>query len=120
MPFAGSAPYDDRGRLPYAPGLADALAGALRLDGRGRLLDVGCGPGTPGLRLAHLFGEGVGADPDGGMIAEARRAAAARGAAGSTRWVRARAVGSDRGCGRAPAAQWTDRPPSTKRECPVM
>ncbi|WP_329586489.1 class I SAM-dependent methyltransferase [Kitasatospora sp. NBC_01250] len=89
--FAGSAAYYRRGRLPYAPGLADALAGALRLDGRGRLLDVGCGPGTLALALAHLFDEVVGVDPDGGMIAEAGRVAAEEALAGKARWVRARA-----------------------------
>ncbi|HEY7295596.1 MAG TPA: SAM-dependent methyltransferase, partial [Dehalococcoidia bacterium] len=53
--FRGSAHYYARGRLPYAPGLAAALAAALQLDGRGRLLDVGCGPGVIALRLARLF-----------------------------------------------------------------
>jgi hypothetical protein len=43
--FAGAAEYYEQGRLPYAPGLADVLARQLGLDGRGRLLDVGCGPG---------------------------------------------------------------------------
>lgn len=89
--FAGTAPYYRRGRLPYAPGLADVLADALDLDGNGRLLDVGCGPGTLALTLAHLFGEVVGLDPDDGMIAEAERGADAAGVAGKTRWVRARA-----------------------------
>ncbi|MER6043926.1 class I SAM-dependent methyltransferase, partial [Streptomyces sp. NPDC001856] len=79
--FSGSAVHYARGRLPYAPGLVDVLTEALGLDGRGRLLDVGCGPGTLALRLAHRFGEVVGVDPDGGMIAEAERAAAAAGAA---------------------------------------
>ncbi|MFE7587815.1 class I SAM-dependent methyltransferase [Kitasatospora sp. NPDC057512] len=86
--FAGTAAHYTRGRLPYAPGLAEALAGALGLDGRGRLLDVGCGPGTLALGLAHLFGEVVGVDPDAGMIAEARRVGAAEPKA---IWVRARA-----------------------------
>ncbi|MET8555978.1 class I SAM-dependent methyltransferase [Streptomyces sp. NPDC004959] len=89
--FSGAAPYYERGRLPYAPGLAKALAGALRLDGRGRLVDVGCGPGTLTLRLAHLFREVVGVDPDRGMIAEAGRRAAGAGLTGKVRWVRARA-----------------------------
>ncbi|MFI6587382.1 class I SAM-dependent methyltransferase [Embleya sp. NPDC050493] len=89
--FAGTAEYYRRGRLPYAPGLADALAEALRLDGRGRLIDVGCGPGTVALSLAHLFHEIVGVDPDGGMIARARRDAGDHGVAAKTRWVRARA-----------------------------
>ncbi len=90
--FAGTAGYYQRGRLPYAPGLADELADALKLDGRGRLLDVGCGPGTVALGLAHLFGEIVGVDPDGEMIAEARHAAAAAGVSHlAQRWVQARA-----------------------------
>ncbi|MFC7303962.1 class I SAM-dependent methyltransferase [Streptomyces monticola] len=89
--FAGTAEYYGRGRLPYAPGLADVLAEVLKTDGRGRLIDVGCGPGTVALRLVHLFGEVVGVDPDEGMITEARCAAAAAGAEGKTRWVRARA-----------------------------
>src|SRR5215216_2382605 len=86
--FEGSAAYYERGRLPYPPGLADALAAALALDGRGRLLDVGCGPGTVALRVAHLFEEVVGLDADAGMIAEAGRRAAELGV-GNARWVRA-------------------------------
>jgi SAM-dependent methyltransferase len=89
--FLGSAPYYERGRLPYAPGLADTLAEALSLHGQGRLIDVGCGPGTLALTLAHLFGEVVGVDPDSGMIAEAGRRAAEAGVTGKTRWVQIRA-----------------------------
>ncbi|MGW6602691.1 class I SAM-dependent methyltransferase [Streptomyces sp. NPDC055036] len=89
--FLGSAPYYRRGRLPYAPGLAELLAEVLMLDGRGRLLDVGCGPGTLALGLAHLFGEVVGVDPDSGMIAEAGQQAEKAGVAWKARWVRARA-----------------------------
>ena len=43
--FEGTAPYYVRGRLPYAAGMERALADALALDGTGRLIDVGCGPG---------------------------------------------------------------------------
>ncbi|MFJ8042543.1 class I SAM-dependent methyltransferase [Kitasatospora sp. NPDC096147] len=89
--FAGAAAYYRRGRLPYAPGLAAALAEELGLDGRGRLLDVGCGPGTLAVLLGGSFAEVVGVDPDAGMIAEAQRAAEAAGPAGRVRWVRARA-----------------------------
>ncbi|MGW6511373.1 chorismate-binding protein, partial [Streptomyces niveus] len=49
--FRGSAAHYERGRLPYAPGLARTLAAVLGLDGRGRLLDVGCGPGHELLAL---------------------------------------------------------------------
>ncbi|MET8685580.1 class I SAM-dependent methyltransferase [Streptomyces sp. NPDC004732] len=97
--FEGAAAYYARGRLPYAPGLAATLAEALNLDGRGRLLDVGCGPGTLALTLAPLFSEVVGVDPDDGMIAEAERDAAGRGVAERTRWVRARAEDLPAGLG---------------------
>ncbi len=52
--FQGSATYYERGRLPYAPGFAETLATVLGLDGRGRLLDVGCGPGIVLLALAAI------------------------------------------------------------------
>ena len=73
--FEGTASFYRRGRNPYAPGLAETLTGALGLDGQGRLLDVGCGPGTLTLLFAHLFEEVVGLDADPGMVAEARSAA---------------------------------------------
>lgn len=113
--FSGTATYYRRGRLPYAPGLAETLAEALGLDGRGRLVDVGCGPGTLALGLAHLFGEIVGVDPDSGMIAEAMRDAAERGVAGKARWVRARAEELPAGLGSFTVAtfgqsfHWMDR-----------
>lgn len=88
--FAGAARHYERGRYPYAPGLADAMRDALGLDGSGRLLDAGCGPGTVALRLAHLFESVVGLDSDPEMLAEASRLAAER-AIGNARWVRMRA-----------------------------
>lgn len=113
--FAGSAPYYECGRLPYAPGLADAFAAALGLDGRGRLLDVGCGPGTVTLRLASLFKEVVGLDADAGMLAEAARLAAERGVE-TARWVHMRAEALPAGLGTfrvvtfAASFHWMDRP----------
>lgn len=88
--FAGTAPYYDRGRLPYAAGLADAMAASLSLDGAGRLLDVGCGPGTVALRLAALFQGVIGLDADAEMLIEAARLATARGIT-NARWVHKRA-----------------------------
>ncbi|ATL30917.1 class I SAM-dependent methyltransferase [Streptomyces formicae] len=113
--FSGAAAHYRRGRLPYAPGLADALTEALALDGRGRLLDVGCGPGTVALPLAHSFTEVVGVDPDSGMLTEAARDAATAGVTDRTRWVRIRAEELPAGLGTftvatfAQSFHWMDR-----------
>lgn len=77
--YEGSAPYYARGRLPYPLEMAASLRDELALDGSGRLIDVGCGPGFVGLLLAPLFAEVVGVDPDPGMIAEAATEAARQG-----------------------------------------
>lgn len=69
-------------------GRLGALATAL--DGRGRLLDVGCGPGVVTLAMARFFTEVVGADPDEDMLAEAERQARRRGVTNARR-VAARA-----------------------------
>ncbi len=112
--FAGAAGYYEQGRLPYAPGLADVFARSLALDGRGRLLDVGCGPGTVTLRLAPLFQAAVGLDPDPEMLACASRAAAVQGV-GNVAWVRQRAealpdgLGSFRAVTFAASFHWMDR-----------
>jgi SAM-dependent methyltransferase len=113
--FAGAAVYYERGRLPNAPGLADAFEQAFGLDGEGRLLDVGCGPGTVTLPLARLFREVVGLDADGGMIREARRLASERGVT-NARWVQRRAeeLPADLGIFNvvtfAASFHWMDRP----------
>jgi SAM-dependent methyltransferase len=52
-------------------------------DGQGRLLDVGCGPGTVALSLAEYFDEVVGVDADDAMIDEAQRTAAVDGLSNS-------------------------------------
>jgi len=72
--YRGSATYYARGRLPYPQALADALRDELSLDGSGRLLDVGCGPGSLTGLLAPLFAEAVGIDADAAMVREAGRA----------------------------------------------
>ena len=86
--YRGAAGHYWNGRPPYAPDLEAVLAAAVDLDGSGRLLDVGCGPGILTLRLSPLFNEVVGLDPDVDMLTEGRRAARAKGAA-NVRWVNA-------------------------------
>jgi len=76
--YLGSAVHYRCGRPAYSPELEAVLARETGLDGNGRLLDVGCGPGVLTVRLAHLFGQVVGLDPDAAMLAEGCRAAGER------------------------------------------
>jgi SAM-dependent methyltransferase len=109
--YAGSASYYARGRLPYPSELPDALRDALGLDGTGRLLDVGCGPGSLTLLLAPLFAEAVGIDADAGMVAEATAHAPA-----NTRFLQLRAEDLPAGLGTfrvatfAQSFHWLDQP----------
>ncbi|MBO9555065.1 class I SAM-dependent methyltransferase [Cellulomonas sp.] len=75
--FAGSAQHYPRGRMPYPARLASVLQDALGLDGTGRLLDVGCGPGSLTALLAPLHASSVGIDADPDMLAEAARSSGA-------------------------------------------
>jgi SAM-dependent methyltransferase len=88
--YKGAAAHYRLGRPPYSPQLEAVLAEELGLDGSGRLLDGGCGPGILTLRLAHLFAEAVGLEPDPDMLIEARRVAGELGIT-NVRWVEARA-----------------------------
>ena len=85
--YLGAAAHYRSGRPAYSPELEAVLTRELGLDGSGRLLDAGCGPGVLTVRLAHLFGPVVGLDPDAGMLAEGARAADERGIT-NIRWVR--------------------------------
>jgi SAM-dependent methyltransferase len=84
--YLGSAAHYRNGRPAYSPELEAFLARETGLDGNGRLLDAGCGPGVLTVRLAHLFQQAVGLDPDAGMLAEGRRAAAEQGIS-NIQWV---------------------------------
>ncbi len=112
--FQGAAEHYDVGRLPYAPALSEAFADALALDGKGRLLDVGCGPGTVALRLAHLFDSVVGLDADADMLREAARLAGERGITNAS-WVKALAETLPGGLGKfraitfAASFHWMER-----------
>lgn len=85
--YLGSAAHYRSGRPAYSPALEPVLTRAAGLDGSGRLLDAGCGPGVLTLRLAPLVARATGLDPDAAMLAEARRAAAEQGVA-NVEWVR--------------------------------
>jgi SAM-dependent methyltransferase len=77
--YAGSAEHYAIGRMPYPDRLAMVLRDALQLDGTGRLLDLGCGPGAFTLLVAPLFAEVVAVDADPDMVRVARDRAEAAG-----------------------------------------
>jgi SAM-dependent methyltransferase len=113
--FLGSAPYYLQGRPPYAPSLAATLRDTLALDGRQRVLDVGCGPGVLALELAPYVADVIGADPDAGMLEEARRRAGEMGITNAS-WLQLRAeeIPGDLGPFRAvtfgQSFHWVDQP----------
>jgi SAM-dependent methyltransferase len=112
--FAGSAPFYSRGRVAYPPGLVEEMVARLALDGSGRLLDIGCGPGSIGLMLAPHYAEVVGVDADADMIAEATRLAEASAVQNAT-WCNLRAEDLPAGLGQfrtavfAQSFHWMDR-----------
>ena len=73
--YSGSARYYVAGRVDYPIEVADRLVATLELDGSGRLLDVGCGPGSLTLLLAPHFTDSIGIDADADMLLEANRLA---------------------------------------------
>jgi SAM-dependent methyltransferase len=112
--YAGSAAHYVRGRLPYPAEVASALNDALALNGSGRLLDVGCGPGSFTLVIAPLFDEVVGIDADSAMIVAAAEAAGEAGVANVVwKLLRAEYLPADLGRFRvvtfAQSFRWVDR-----------
>jgi predicted RNA methylase len=78
--FRGTAAYYGRYRVPYPREVFDWIANEYQLDGRGRLLDGGCGTGQVALSLSYLFDEVIALDPDREMLRACERAAHERGA----------------------------------------
>jgi 2-polyprenyl-3-methyl-5-hydroxy-6-metoxy-1,4-benzoquinol methylase len=75
--FASTVAYYESARPPYGSAFFAGVALELGLDGSQRLLDVGAGPGILAIGFARFCREGVGVDPEPGMV-EAARAAAER------------------------------------------
>jgi SAM-dependent methyltransferase len=86
--YRDTAAYYTPGRPPYSRALVPTLRAEVGLDGSGRLLDVGCGPGPLAIALARSFSETIGLEPDAAMLAEAARRAAEAGV-DTIRWVQA-------------------------------
>ena len=89
-PYAGCAAHYLPGRPPYSAELGAVLSRELELDGRGTLVDVGCGPGVLAVQLAPLFDQVIGIDPDVDMLREAERHARTAGRP-NVEWRMARA-----------------------------
>jgi SAM-dependent methyltransferase len=84
--YEGAAGYYSRYRPPYPAALVTVLRDAFGLDGKGRLLDLGCGPGSVAIPVAHLFERVVAMDPEPDMLEEGR-AVAGRAGVGNIEWV---------------------------------
>jgi SAM-dependent methyltransferase len=113
--YKGSAPYYVRGRPPYSRDLLTTLADIVPLDGRGRVLDAGTGPGVLAITLASSVQSVVAVDPDGDMLTEGKQRANATGI-GNIEWVRHRAedldnlaLGTFRLATFGQSFQWTER-----------
>ena len=113
--YRGSARYYAPGRPRYSRELVSTLTDEAALDGSGRLLDVGCGPGILAVELAPSFDEAIGLDPDADMLSEGARRARDAGV-DNIRWVEAVAediprldLGTFRLVTFGQSFQWTDR-----------
>jgi SAM-dependent methyltransferase len=88
--FAGVAEDYQRYRVPYPDEIFDWIIREYGLDGRGRLLDSGCGTGHVCLRLSRWFEDVVAIDPEPDMLRVAARAARRQRVA-NVRFLRLRA-----------------------------
>lgn len=88
--FEGAALYYGQYRPKYPLALFDLLIDKFDLNGKGRLLDLGCGTGLITIPLRHSFEEVIGLDPDAEMLQVAQEQAAEVGAENIS-WVHDRA-----------------------------
>jgi SAM-dependent methyltransferase len=78
--YQGTAHYYDRYRVPYPAALIDDLVIRAGLSGKGRLLDLACGPGRVTFALSDHFVEILAIDQEEESVDYARALAAERGA----------------------------------------
>jgi SAM-dependent methyltransferase len=74
--FASTVEFYARYREPYPPKFFQKVAEQIALLGDETLLDVGCGPGMLAIGFAPFVGSCTGLDPEPGMLAAAKDAAA--------------------------------------------
>lgn len=89
-PFEGIAAFYSQCRPSWPDQVFSTIAQRFRLDGTGRMLDLGCGPGNLTIPLARYVAEAFGVDPEPDMLAEAKIRAARLGIRNVT-WIQAKA-----------------------------
>jgi SAM-dependent methyltransferase len=89
--FVGTAQYYSQYRPPYPAELWEDLQQRTGLTGRGRLLDIGCGPGRVALALSPCFDEVWAIDPELEMIDEGRKCADGARNIHNIQWMTTRA-----------------------------
>lgn len=77
--FHSAARFYARYRPRYPQALIERIAGHCGLDGTGRMMDLGCGPGFLAIAFAPHFEDVVGVDPEPEMLEVATAEAAAAG-----------------------------------------
>jgi SAM-dependent methyltransferase len=77
--FASTVEFYTRYREPYPPKFFSEVAKQIGSRGDESLLDIGCGPGLLAIGFAPFVGSCTGLDPEPGMIAAAKAAAAHAG-----------------------------------------
>ncbi|MFA5871570.1 MAG: class I SAM-dependent methyltransferase [Parcubacteria group bacterium] len=73
--FEGTSEYYAQYRPSYPDKMFSDIVDKFHLDGRGRLLDIGCGPGVLTVPLSKYFEEVIAVDIDSGMIKKGKRMA---------------------------------------------
>lgn len=115
--FRSAAPHYLAGRPAYAPALIRRVAQLCGLDGTGRLLDLGCGPGQLAVAFAPFVAGVLAVDPEPAMMAAGQNLAGSAAVTfrqGSSQdldpsWGRFRAVTIGR------AFHWMDRVETARR-----
>ncbi len=96
--FRGAAQYYARFRKGYPKGFFEYVIKYFQLDGKGRLLDLGCGTGQIAIPLAPYFEEVVGLDIDKDMLEEAGKQAVSKGIK-NIKWILGNAEDASKGLG---------------------
>lgn len=96
--FKGAAWYYARYRRPYQAKIFSDIIAYYHLDGKGHLLDLGCGTGELTVPLAPYFEEAIGVDPSRDMLVEAKERAKTKDIH-NIRWIEGRAEDIDQPIG---------------------